>query len=111
MELSKKVVGILGTNPEVKPERFIEELWSLRPHGNDEDTYINTVYAIRTEKDFFGNPVTFETIVKKYKEYLAQCAFEERPAQFIKSIKSFIRDHGWNETYQGPDNDLKRRYL
>jgi len=111
MELSKKIKELLGDTPEVSLERFIEELWKLRAVGNVEDSYINAVYAIRMNKDIYGNPVTFEILVTKYKEYLQQCDREERESRWIKGIKKWIIDSGYNETYEGFDTRLRDRYL
>lgn len=105
-----KVEQLLGSRPEVSREEFLEKLWKLRPHGNVEDTYINLCFAIRSKKDFYGNPVTFDLVVKKYSAYVSMCSREDRPPQFIKTINSFIVASDFNMEFQ-TDSKLKNKFL
>ena len=109
--LSKRERTIIGSNPPVTKKEFSERLWSLRPEGNIEDAYINVCYAIRSVKQFNGEPVTFDLIVKKYADYLRRERVKETEPRFIRGIASFVTKGGFNDQYEGLSNETLNKYL
>jgi hypothetical protein len=109
--MTDKAQQLLGKNPPISPQEFHDKLWTLRTEGNVEDTYITVCFTIRNEKDFYGNAVTLEKIVEKYKQYLALCKKEERPDRYIKLIRKFVLDGGYNTEFSDTNEAQKKRYL
>ena len=109
--LSKRELMIIGPRPPVTKKEFMARLWSLNPSGNVEDAYINTCYAISSQKQFNGDPITFDLIVSKYTAYLQRERVKETEARFIRSVASFITKGGFNEHFEGLSSDVLNRYL
>lgn len=102
--LSERERKILGNDVvPVSKEEFSEKLFSIRPHGNIEDAYIWTCYAIRHIKDFKGQPVTFEVLVQRFSSYIASKRREAAEARYIRTLSSWIENGGYNIEDEGPD--------
>ncbi len=57
-------------NPAVSKLEFLQRLWlPLDPTGNPSDLFITVNSIIITQKDFWGKPVTFDMIVRKYTQH------------------------------------------
>lgn len=109
--MTEKAQQLLGKNPPASPQEFHDKLWTLRAEGNVEDTYITVCFAIRNDKDFYGKPVTLDKIVEKYRQYLALCKKEERAGKYIKTIRKFVLDGGYNTEYTDVNEAQKKRYI
>ena len=107
--MSDRVKNLFGEELPIPKELFLERLWSLRPHGNVEEAYIQAAYAVKSRKTFRDEPITLDLLVSKYSDYLAQCRVEGRPSKFIASIATFIQKGQFNSEFEKPDdNDLNR---
>lgn len=107
--MSDRIKNLFGEELPIPKELFLERLWSLRPHGNVEEAYIQAAYAVKSRKTFRDEPITLDLLVEKYSEYLAQCRMEGRASKWIASIASFIQKGMFNSEFEKPDdNDLNR---
>lgn len=69
------------------------EVFDLFPKGNPEKTYLEIKYAIATKKTFRDEPLTWELIAQKYKEYIEKRKKENTQEAYIKSLINFV-EHG-----------------
>lgn len=101
---------MLGQNPAVKKQEFIDKLWNLNPTGNIEDAYISTAYVVGNERTFEGSPVTMELLVSKYSEYLRQEKLKGTEPKWIRGINKFLTNRDWNLQFGGISDSKIDRY-
>jgi hypothetical protein len=110
MELNEREIFLLGKNPKVTKQEFLDNFWSLNPTGNVEDAYLSTAYVVAREKTFEGNPVTLELLVKKYTEYLRQEKLRGTEPQWIRGINKFLTNRDWNLQFGGISDSKLDQY-
>lgn len=110
MDLSEKARKHLGNDPAITPKEFLERFWSLRPHGNVEDAYIQAAWDIAHSKDFYGKDLTLDGLIAKYKDYLAMCRNQGRAARYIKGIQNWMKDRMYNSEFVTDDDEVLRKY-
>lgn len=104
MELSYRLRELVGDDPPIMPDRFLSELYILHPHGNMESGYVQTCLHIG-KRDFMGNLITFESIVKKRSEYIALHKAEGN-LKYVRRIENWLLKGGMNENYELPSNPM-----
>ena len=110
MEMTEREIFILTRTPSVDKAEFVERLWKQFPVGNPEETYIVVGCTVGRKKTFEGNLVTFDLIVEKYRQYHQGRKREDTPDKYIRRIKTFVSEGGYNEVFDLPDQRFNELY-
>lgn len=108
MELTQRLRQLVGDSPPITIERFLNELWTVYPHGDPEGGYVQVCLHIG-KRTFRGEKITFEMIIKKRSMYVGRLQ-RENQAKFIKHLQNWLLSGGLNEETVATRNTALDRF-
>ena len=101
--LTDREILMLGKQPPVDKQEFVDKMWTLRPQGNPSEAYILTCFTVRDKRLFEGDKLTFEVLSERWKNYIEYCQLSGRAATYIKTLVSWLNAEDYNAVYDLTD--------